>query len=78
MSLSKSLLFLSLLGHGSVLAVNGELLVTFPESSKSAATWDLKVVDSDGVAVTFDDVNLIDVESISLKGEDGNYSAEVE
>lgn len=67
----------NVLPDGGVLAVDGKLAVKFQGAPKSAK-WDLKVVDSDGVAVTFEDVNLIDVESITLKGEDGKYVAEVE
>lgn len=67
----------NLLVDGKALDVGGRLAVKFEGAPKTAA-WDLNMVDSDGVSVTFKNVNLIDADSITLKGSDGNYTAEVE
>jgi|GEM_PF-915707 hypothetical protein len=67
----------NLLPNGKVLAANGKLAVKFEPTAK-AATWDLKVVDSDGLAVIFKNVNLAGADIVSLTGRDGEYRAEVE
>ncbi len=67
----------NLLKANQILEAKGMITVTFAPSEKSA-TWDVKVVDDEGVAVTFKSVNLINVDKITLESEGGRYTAEVE
>jgi hypothetical protein len=67
----------NLLTEGVTFAPPGKLAVVFEDAPKTA-TWDLNIVDSDGISVTFKAVNLVDVETITLTGRDGNYTAEIE
>jgi hypothetical protein len=67
----------NLLAQGKPLDVGGKLAVRFDGAPKSA-TWDLNIVDADGLAVTFEKLNLIDVETVTLKNVDGKITAEVE
>ncbi len=57
----------NLLSNQQTLAEGGKLAVKFDETEESE-TWDLKVVDSDGVTVTFKDVNLAEVDIVTLNG----------
>ncbi len=67
----------NLLVNGAVLAPGGKLVVRFPMTAKSA-TWDVNVVDDEGLVVRFDKINLINVETVTLKDEAGKIRAVVE
>jgi len=67
----------NLLENNQTLDAKKTISVAFYPSEKSA-TWDVKVVDDEGVAVTFKDVNLINVDKITLGSAKGKYTAEVE
>ena len=67
----------NLLIKGRALAPGGKLTVRFEEKS-DAATWDLNLVDDEGLIVRFDKVNLSNVEMITLKDANGKITAVVE
>ena len=67
----------NLLTKERTLAPGGKLTVRFAEKS-DAATWDLNLVDDEGLSVQFDKVNLSNVETITLKDGDGKITAVVE
>lgn len=67
----------NLLTKGRPLAAGGKLAVHFDDAPK-VATWDFHLVDSDGVAVRLDKVNLIDVDTVTLREIDGKFVAAVE
>jgi len=67
----------NLLTKRGTLAPGGKLTVRFEERS-DAATWDLNLVDDEGLAVKFDDVNLTNVETITLQDVNGKITAVVE
>jgi hypothetical protein len=67
----------NILRNGKVLAVGGQIEVRFPRDAKSA-TWDLNLVDDQGVSITFDDVNLTNADMITLTDVKGKVTAEIE
>jgi hypothetical protein len=60
-----------------VLAAAGKIDVRFKRDAKSE-TWDLNLVDDQGLSVTFDHVKLTNVDTITLKEVNGKISAEIE
>ena len=67
----------NLLLNGKVLATGGRIDVRFKRDAKSE-TWDLNIVDDQGLSVTFDHVKLTNVETITLKDVNGKITAEIE
>jgi hypothetical protein len=67
----------NLLVNGKVLATGGRIDVRFKRDAKSE-TWDLNIVDDQGLSVTFDHVKLTNVETITLKDVNGKITAEIE
>ena len=67
----------NLLLNGKVLAAAGKIDVRFKRDAKSE-TWDLNLVDDQGLSVTFDHVKLTNVDTITLKEVNGKISAEIE
>ncbi|MEX1119395.1 MAG: hypothetical protein WEB60_11445 [Terrimicrobiaceae bacterium] len=67
----------NLLNADQALEPRGLISVAFDPSEKSA-TWDVKVVDDEGIAVTFKAVNLLNVDTITLSSVNGKYTAEVD
>ena len=55
----------NILRNGKVLATGGDIEVRFPRDAKSA-TWDLNLVDDQGLSITFDDVNLTNCNTVTL------------
>ena len=66
-----------LLTAGKPLAAHGQILVRFKNDAKSP-TWDLNVVDSEGLAVEFKALKLTGEDTVTLKTKDGKITAEVE
>jgi hypothetical protein len=60
-----------------VLAAGGSIQVRFKNDAKSE-TWDLNLVDDEGLSVTFDKVNLAGVDTVTLKDVNGQITAEIE
>lgn len=67
----------NLLAEGSALKAGGKITVKFPKDA-SSGTWDLNVVDDEGLAVRFDAVDLGGADRIILKETGGKITAEVE
>ena len=67
----------NLLSSGKVLAASGKIDVRFKRDAKSE-TWDLNLVDDQGLSVTFDHVKLTNVDTITLKDVEGKITAEIE
>jgi hypothetical protein len=67
----------NLLLNGKVLDRGAKIEVRFKRDATSA-TWDLNVVDDEGLSVTFDDVRLTNVDKITLTYANGKITAEVE
>jgi hypothetical protein len=67
----------NLLRNGKVLAAGGKIEVRFPREAKSA-TWDLNLVDDQGLSITFDDVNLTNADTVTLRDVKGKITAEIE
>lgn len=67
----------NLLLNGNALAAGATIRVRF-RSDAHAGTWDFNLVDDEGLSVTFDKVNLIGVDTITLKDVNGKITAEVE
>ena len=67
----------NLLLNGKVLAAAGKIEVRFKRDAKSE-TWDLNLVDDQGLSVTFDHVKLTNVDTITLKDVEGKITAEIE
>jgi hypothetical protein len=67
----------NLLPDGKPLAAHGQIAVLFKGDAKSP-TWDLNVVDSDGLAVEFKALKLTGEDTVTLKTEDGKITAVVE
>jgi hypothetical protein len=67
----------NLLLNGKVLAAAGKIEVRFKRNAKSE-TWDLNLVDDQGLSVTFDHVKLTNVDTITLKDVNGKITAEIE
>ena len=67
----------NLLLDGKVLAAGEKIQVRFKNDAKSE-TWDLNLVDDEGLSVTFDKVKLAGVDTVTLKDVNGKITAEVE
>jgi hypothetical protein len=67
----------NLLLNGKVLAAGGKIGVRFKSDAKSE-TWDFNLVDDQGLSVTFDQVKLAGVETVTLKDVNGKITAEIE
>jgi hypothetical protein len=67
----------NLLPNGKALGAAGRIEVRFKRDAKSE-TWDLNLVDDQGLSVTFDDVRLSNVDTITLKDVNGKITAEIE
>ena len=67
----------NLLLNGEVLAAAGKIDVHFKRDANSE-TWDLNLVDDQGLSVTFDHVKLNNVDTITLKDVKGKITAEIE
>jgi hypothetical protein len=67
----------NLLLDGKVLAAGGKISVRFKSDAKSE-TWDLNLVDDEGLSVTFDKVKLAGADTVTLKDVGGNITAEIE
>jgi len=67
----------NLLTKGRVLAAGGKLTVQFDKKA-GATSWDINVVDDEGLVVTFDRVNLINVGTVTVKDANGKITAVVE
>ena len=67
----------NLLFAGKVLAAGGEIRVRFKSDARSE-TWDFNLVDDEGLSVTFDNVKLAGVDTVTLKDVDGKITAEIE
>ena len=67
----------NLLLKGKVLAAAGKIDVRFSRDAKSE-TWDLNIVDDQGLSVTFDHVKLTNANTITLKDVNGKITAEIE
>jgi hypothetical protein len=67
----------NLLLNGKVLSAREKIKVRFKRDAQSQ-TWDFNVVDDQGLSVTFDDVRLNNVETITLKDVNGQIAAEIE
>ncbi len=67
----------NILLNGKVLAAGGSIQVRFKNDAKSE-TWDLNLVDDEGLSVTFDKVKLAGVDTVTLKDVNGQITAEIE
>ena len=67
----------NILLDGKVLAAGGKIRVRFSNHVRSE-TWDLNLVDDEGLSITFDKVNLTGVDTVTLKDVNGKITAEVE
>jgi hypothetical protein len=67
----------NLLPNGQTLAAGKKRPVHFDPSAKTS-TWDLNVVDNEGLVVTFSALKLSGADTVTLKTVKGNIIAEVE
>jgi hypothetical protein len=67
----------NLLRDGKALAIGSQVEVRFPRDAKSE-TWDLNLVDDQGLSITFDDVNLTNADTVTLTDVKGKVTAEIE
>jgi hypothetical protein len=67
----------NILLDGKVLAAGAKIQVRFKNDAKSE-TWDLNLVDDEGLSVTFDKVKLAGVDTVTLKDINGKITAEIE
>lgn len=67
----------NILLDGKALAAGGKIQVRFKNDAKSA-TWDFNLVDDEGLSVTFDKIDLADVDTVTLKDVNGTITAEIE
>jgi hypothetical protein len=67
----------NLLRNGKVLAAGGKIDVRFKRDDKST-TWDLNLVDDQGLSITFNSVNLANADTVTLKVVKGKITAEIE
>jgi hypothetical protein len=67
----------NLLLDGKVLAAGGKVRVRFKSDAKSA-TWDFNLVDDEGLSVTFKEVDLTGVDTVTLNDVHGKITAEIE
>jgi hypothetical protein len=67
----------NILLDGKALTAGGKIQVRFNNDAKSQ-TWDFNLVDDEGLSVTFDKVNLANVDTVTLKDVNGTITAEIE
>src|ERR1051325_7631202 len=67
----------NILLDGKVLAAGGKISVRFTNDAKSE-TWDLNLVDDEGLVITFDKVNLTGADTVTLNDVNGTITAEIE
>jgi hypothetical protein len=67
----------NILRDGKVLAVGGQIEVRFKRDEKSP-TWDLNLVDDQGLSITFDDIKLTNADTVTLTDVKGKITAEIE
>ena len=67
----------NILRDGKVLAVGDQVEVRFKRDEKSA-TWDLNLVDDQGLSITFDDIKLTNADTVTLTDVKGKVTAEIE
>jgi hypothetical protein len=67
----------NILLHGEVLAAGGKIHVRFKRDAKSEF-WDFNLVDDEGLSVTFNKVDLANVDTVTLKDVHGKITAEIE
>jgi hypothetical protein len=67
----------NILLDGKVLAAGAKIQVRFKNDAKSEI-WDLNLVDDEGLSVTFDNVKLAGVDTVTLKDVNGKITAEIE
>ena len=67
----------NILLDGKVLAAGGKISVRFKNDAKSE-TWDLNLVDDEGLSVTFNKLNLAGADTVTLKDVNGEITAEIE
>jgi len=67
----------NILTKNRVLQAGGKLIVRFGSDAKSP-TWDLRIVDDEGLSVTFTDLKLEGMDKVTLKDVSGKIQAEVE
>ena len=67
----------NLLRNGKVLAAGGKIDVRF-KSAETSPTWDLNLVDDQGLSITFNGVNLTNADTVTLKVVEGKITAEIE
>jgi len=62
---------------GKVLTAGGKIRVRFKNDAK-AEFWDFNLVDDEGLSVTFDNVDLAGIDTVTLKDVHGKITAEIE
>jgi hypothetical protein len=67
----------NILRDGKVLAAGDQVEVRFKRDEKSA-TWDLNLVDDQGLSITFDDIKLTNADTVTLTDVKGKVTAEIE
>jgi hypothetical protein len=67
----------NILRDGKVLAAGDQVEVRFRRDEKSA-TWDLNLVDDQGLSITFDDIKLTNADTVTLTDVKGKVTAEIE
>jgi hypothetical protein len=67
----------NLLKDDKALPTGGRIAVKF-ERTEAAAKWDMNVVDADGVAVAFTEIDLTGADTVTLRMVEGKVTAEVE
>ena len=67
----------NILLDGKVLEAGGKISVRFKNDAKSE-TWDLNLVDDEGLSVTFSKVNLAGADTDTLTDVNGTITAEIE
>jgi hypothetical protein len=60
-----------------VLAAGGSIQVRF-KNDPNSETWDLTLVDDEGLSVTFDKVRLAGIDTVTLKDVNGQITTEIE
>ena len=67
----------NLLLNGKVLVAGRQIRVRFKSDAKSE-TWDFNLVDDEGLSVTFNEVKLAGVDTVTLNDVNGKITAEIE
>ena len=67
----------NLLLNGEVLSAGEKIQVRFKRDAKSEF-WDFNLVDDEGLSVTFNKVDLVGVDTVTLKDVNGQITAEIE